>query len=97
MRPARTRRPSALQDANRDAKKGAPICCIGTPSVNEARKLGEIELRLLPGLLCGAPCRGYCAAPLAGATRVQKSVNSMVSKKAVASTITPSFMRMYQV
>ena len=32
-----------------------------------------------------------------GLTLFQKSVNSMVSKKAVASTITPSCMRRYQV
>jgi hypothetical protein len=39
----------------------------------------------------------YLAAPLAGATRVQKSVNSMVSKNATTLTIFPSFICRYQV
>ena len=40
---------------------------------------------------------GISAKDQAGSTRAQKSLNSMLSKKATASTMAPSRMRRYQV
>jgi hypothetical protein len=40
---------------------------------------------------------GISAKDQAGSTRAQKSLNSMLSKKATASTMAPSCMRRYQV
>jgi hypothetical protein len=43
------------------------------------------------------PGPGISAKDQAGSTRAQKSLNSMLSKKATASTMAPSCMRRYQV